>query len=163
MGNRANEALVELIQKNRSPLCRNPEKMSMFTVNVDDGITLGLFARLGRVSMQLTQKSEDVELTVTFNEFNAEEGVDSIIFSYNSFTMHAYVDKRKAVKKGNMVFGMTVTEGENSISKDLFEQLQPTMEHLCNLLVGMTLSVMAQVLQNEDTGIELADFGYLNF
>ena len=137
--------------------------MSMFTVNVDDGITLGLFAQRGQVIMQLTQKSDDVELTVTFNEFNAAEGIDSIMFSYNAFTMHAYVDKRKAVKKGNMVFGMTVAEDEDGMPSELFEQLQPTMEHLCNLLVGMTLSVVDKILKNEDNGFALADFGYINF
>ena len=160
MGNKANEAFVQLIQKHRSPLCRDPEKMSMFSVNVDDGVTLGLFARHGQVILQLIQKSDDVELTITFNEFNAEEGVDSIVFSYNAFTMHAYVDKRKATKKGSMVFGMTVAEDEDGMLKELFEQLQPTMKHLCNLLVGMTLSVVAQIFKKEDCAISLADFGY---
>ena len=162
MKNNANEIFIKFIQQHRSPLCSTPEK-SMFNINVSENIGLGLFYFHGRIDLLCSYKGKDMESTVSFNNFTSEENFADIVFSYNELYMQAYVDKRKATKKGGMVFGMTLAEDENNMPKEIFEQLYQEMENLCNIMVGMTLSVLEQLFLKESLGISLADFGYINF
>ena len=162
MGNYAKNTFLAFIREHCSPLCQEPEKVAMFSIHPSEDITLGVFAQRDNIVLQLT-RTGDAELTVTFFDFDIEESVETVLFSYNDFNMQAYIDKRKARRRGEMVVGMSAEEDDNDAAKYIMEELRPSMQPVCNALVGMTLTILSEVFKRNNLGITLADFGYINF
>ena len=158
----ANDALLQLIRKHHSPLCKEQDPMSMFTVNTDKNTTLALLAMHDRICLQLYEKQDGASLTLSMLHFDAQSAVEEIVFTYNQLNMKGYIDKKQATPQGEIVTGLTADE-ENAALQGVMDQLLPLMKKLCNSMAGKMLSAMEKILKKENGGISLADFGYVDF
>ena len=161
MKSHINKAMIELIKKHHSPLCKDPNRMSMFNINIDDQSSVGLFAHKSEhISILFHHTGSDEDVSLTMLNFDANSGVEEIVFTYQQFEMTGYIDKAKAFTNSKMVFGLEPSDKCREVIDAA--DLLPVFSKLCNQLSNVLLSIIKRFLEKEDIGISLKDFGYIN-
>ena len=158
MGNTIDTVMIEMIKKHHSPSSKNSCDFFSFNIEVDKNFSLGLFTKQGKIQLLLRYKDESVHSTLTMLDFNSRSGVEYLSFKYNTYDFIGYIDKRRAFAEDKMVFGFELAEKNKLLSTDAISRFF----RACNALSKALLSLTKQLLEKENLGITLSDFGYIN-
>ena len=159
MGNTIENIMIEMIKKHHSPLSKNPYDFFMFYIHINENFSLELFTKQDKIHLLLRYKDESVDIALIMLDFNSHSGVEQITFKYDQYDFLGYVDKRKAFVEDKIVFGFEPTE---TTKKILSTNALSSLFRVCNALSKATLDIIKQLLEKENLGITLSDFGYIN-
>ncbi len=154
----ANKVLYDWILSKTHPIWNG--KFGFYAIHLSEYISILLFARDGRVSMQLHNKAGKKKIALHIHSFDARDAYESIRLHFgNSLVFSGELEK--AVAKRNEINLLNFRGHEENPSES--HALTEFMGHIAESSMNLLLLSLKDLIQQNGLHISLSDFGYVVF